>query len=297
MTDAGFLSLTPQLAAAHWGWTIAFFLWFIGLSGMLMALFYFVRDKRIALVSFIASILGCVFVLSHLARLTNLPFAAFNALISGSLNFGSWMLIGICLLSILCIASVFYSFICAGIFFKGEKWQAMAQSDWFNGIFALLGVCCTIYSGFLLTQAVGISLWNTALIPLLWIMSGMASSIGCIELLMIFKLINPDTVRWSRRTAFWVEIAELFTIFAFVHVALGSALTGARAGAESLISGPQSTMFWFGVIIFGSVIPLLLNLLTRSHKILACSAVLGIIGALLLRASILFAGYYDPIIF
>ena len=49
MTDAGFLSLTPQLAAAHWGWTIAFFLWFIGLSGMLMALFYFVRDKRIAL--------------------------------------------------------------------------------------------------------------------------------------------------------------------------------------------------------------------------------------------------------
>ena len=97
MTDAGFLSLTPQLAAAHWGWTIAFFLWFIGLSGMLMALFYFVRDKRIALVSFVASILGCVFVLSHLARLTNLPFAAFNALISGSLNFGSWMLIGICL--------------------------------------------------------------------------------------------------------------------------------------------------------------------------------------------------------
>ena len=62
MTDAGFLSLTPQLAAAHWGWTIAFFLWFIGLSGMLMALFYFVRDKRIALVSFVASILGCVFV-------------------------------------------------------------------------------------------------------------------------------------------------------------------------------------------------------------------------------------------
>lgn len=90
MTDAGFLSLTPQLAAAHWGWTIAFFLWFIGLSGMLMALFYFVRDKRIALVSFIASILGCVFVLSHLARLTNLPFAAFNALISGSLISGDW---------------------------------------------------------------------------------------------------------------------------------------------------------------------------------------------------------------
>ena len=187
--------------------------------------------------------------------------------------------------------------ICAKIIFKSEYWQNMAKSNWFNGIFAALGVFCTIYSGFLLTQAVGISLWNTALIPLLWIMSGMASSIGCIELFMIMKWIDPDTVRWSRRTSFWVEVAELFTIFAFVHVALGSALAGARAGAEALISGPHAVMFWVGVIILGSVVPLLLNLLTRSHKILACSAILGIIGALLLRASILFSGYYDPIMF
>jgi len=125
----------------------------------------------------------------------------------------------------------------------------------------------------------------------------MASSIGCIELFMIMKWIDPDTVRWSRRTSFWVEVAELFTIFAFVHVALGSALAGARAGAEALISGPHAVMFWVGVIILGSVVPLLLNLLTRSHKIMACSAILGIIGALLLRASILFSGYYDPIMF
>ena len=97
---------------------------------------------------------------------------------------------------------------------------------------------------------------------------------------MIMKWIDPDTVRWSRRTSFWVEVAELFTIFAFVHVALGSALAGARAGAEALISGPHAVMFWVGVIILGSVVPLLLNLLTRSHKILACSAILGIIGAL-----------------
>lgn len=27
-------SFTPQLQAAHWGWTIAIFLWLVGLSGM-----------------------------------------------------------------------------------------------------------------------------------------------------------------------------------------------------------------------------------------------------------------------
>ena len=274
-------SFTPQLQAAHWGWTIAIFLWLVGLSGMGFFLNYWIRQKNFVYLLTVSGILGTLLVVSHLARMLNLPFAVFSALADFSFNFQSWMFIGICLLSLLCIGSVFYSMICAKIIFKSEYWQNMAKSNWFNGIFAALGVFCTIYSGFLLTQAVGISLWNTALIPLL----------------LIMKWIDPDTVRWSRRTSFWVEVAELFTIFAFVHVALGSALAGARAGAEALISGPHAVMFWVGVIILGSVVPLLLNLLSRSHKILACSAILGIIGALLLRASILFSGYYDPIMF
>lgn len=290
-------SLTPQLHAAHWGWTIAIFLWLVGLSGMGFFLNYWIRQKNFVYLLTVSALVGTLLVVSHLARMLNLPLAVFSALADFSFNFQSWMFIGICLLSILCIGSVFYSMVCAKIIFKTDCWHSMIKSNWFNGLFAFLGVCCTIYSGFLLTQAVGISLWNTALIPLLWIMSGMASSIGCIELLMILKWIDPNTVRWSRRTSFWVEVAELFTIFAFIHVALGSTLAASRAGAESLISGPQSLMFWVGVIVLGSVVPLLLNLFTRSHKILACSAILGIIGALLLRASILFAGYYDPMLF
>ena len=291
------VSLTPQLQTANWGWTIAMFLWLVGLSGMGFFLNFWIRQKNFVYVLTVSGILGTLLVASHLARMLNLPIALFSALSAGSFNTQSWMLIGIVLLSVLCIGAVFYSLICAGILFKGEMWQKMAKSSWVNCIYAALGVLCTISSGFLLTQAVGIPFWNTALIPLLWIMSGLASAIGCIELLMVFKLINPNTVGWSRRTALWVEIAELFTIFAFLHVALGSVLTGARVGAESLISGPQSTMFWFGVIICGCVTPLLLNLVTKNHKVLACGAVLGIMGALFLRASVLFAGYYDPIVF
>ena len=91
-------------------------------------------------------------------------------------------------------------------------------------------------------------------------------------------------------------MAELFTIFAFVHVATTSTSAAARAGAEALTSGPQSMMFWLGVIILGSIIPLSINLVTRNHKALVVSAVLGITGALLLRASVLFAGYYEPVL-
>ena len=55
-------------------------------------------------------------------------------------------------------------------------------------------------------------------------------------------------------------------------------------------------MFLLGVILFGSLIPIAINLTTRNHKAVAVGAVLGIIGALLLRASVLFAGYYEPIL-
>lgn len=285
---------TAQTQVAHWGWTIALFLWFVGLSGMGMFLNNWVREKALVYVCTFAGIAGTLLVVTHLTRMLNLPFAAISALMDMSFNFGSWMFIGICLLVLQCVLTLFYSLAFAGVIFKGEASRRVIESNWFNRGLASLGVAATIYSGFLLTQAVGVTLWNTALIPLLWIMSGMASSIGCIELLMVTGRLPKEKVFWSRRTALWVEVVELFTIFAFVHVAITSASSAARMGAEALVSGPQSTMFWFGVIVFGSIVPLTINLLTRNHKALAVSAVLGIVGALFLRACVLFAGYYEP---
>lgn len=288
---------TAQAQVAHWGWTIALFLWFVGLSGMGMFLNNWVREKALVYVCTAAGFAGTLLVLSHLTRILNLPAAGFNALMDLSFNPGSWMFIGICLLVLQCAGTLFYSLVLAGILLKGNACRAVIANDWFNRGLAALGVAATIYSGFLLTQAVGVTLWNTALLPLLWIMSGMACAIGCIELLMVAGRLPKEKVFWSRRTALWVEVVELFTIFAFVHVAASSASSAARAGALALICGEQSVMFWLGVIVFGSVVPLTINLLTRRHEALAVSAVLGITGALLLRACVLFAGYYEPTLF
>lgn len=289
-----YTNLMPQIQSANWGWSIAFFLWFVGLSGMGMFLNNWVREKALVYLCTIASFLGTILVVLHLARLTNLPMAAINSLLAGSLNFGSWMLIGMCLLSIQCIGTLVYSLALAGVL-PSLKEAVLGHS--FSRFMAAAGVAVTIYSGFLLTQAVGVTLWNTALIPLLWIMSGMASAISSIEILMVSGKLPKEKVFWSRRTTLWVEVAELFTIFAFVHVALSSTSAAARVGAEALIGGPWSVMFWAGVVVFGSIVPLSINLITRNHAALVVSAVLGLAGALMLRASVLFAGYYDPIIF
>ena len=176
---------TAQVQAAHWGWTIALFLWLVGLSGMGMFLNNWVREKALVYVCTITGIVGTLLVVSHLTRILNLPMAAISALLEMSFNFGSWMFIGICLLVVQCCLTLFYSCVFAGVIFKGECCRKLVAGDWFNWIAAAVGVAATIYSGFLLTQAVGVTLWNTALIPLLWIMSGMASAMGCIELLAI----------------------------------------------------------------------------------------------------------------
>ena len=90
--------------------------------------------------------------LSHLARLTNLPFAAFNALISRSLNFGSWMLIGICLLGVQAVLTLVATAVLYGKV-KPDWAPIFTERKAVPVLLAVVGVAVTVYSGFLLTQA------------------------------------------------------------------------------------------------------------------------------------------------
>ena len=49
---------TAQIEVAHWGWTIAFFLWFVGLSGMGMFVNYWLRDKWMVNVCAVAAVVS-----------------------------------------------------------------------------------------------------------------------------------------------------------------------------------------------------------------------------------------------
>ena len=58
---AEYMNLTAQAATSHWGWTIAFFLWFVGLSGMSLFLNYWVRSRRIHYAATAAAVVGTLF--------------------------------------------------------------------------------------------------------------------------------------------------------------------------------------------------------------------------------------------
>lgn len=282
---------TAQVQVAHWGWTIAFFLWLVGLSGMGMFLNAWLRKKTLVYVCTAAAIVGTLLVMSHLTRILNLPMAAINSLLAMSFNFTSWMFIGICLLVVQCVATLFVSLVEARLLFTGAWARTLVDHPLVNGILAACGVAVTIYSGFLLTQAVGVTFWNTALIPVLWIISGLASALGVIELI---DLKEGNVPHWTHQADLWVELAELFALFSLVHVGWSSVSEAARMGAHALLCGDAALLFWVGAIGCGILVPLAVRLFLKNRSVAGVAAILAIFGALALRAAVLFAGYYEP---
>lgn len=284
-----FIELAPQVATAEWGWTIALFLWFIGLAGMGIFLNAWIRSKIVFYTCTVSAIIGTLFVLSHLHRLLNLPFAAIDALINWKFNFASWMFIGICILAVLCVVAIIESW----LLYRGNEMAFTCPfMKWFN---AALGVAATAYSGFLLTQAVGVPLWTTGVLPVLWIFSGLACAVGLTEVLVSTGKLGEQNLSWLPTTANFVHIGEAFVIFAFVQVAFFGT-PGAVAGAKSMLCGPSAGLFWGGAIGLGILLPMILGL-TKTHSLKLIGGVCAIFGALFLRAAVLFSGYFDPIIF
>jgi len=55
---------------------------------------------------------------------------------------------------------------------------------WFGVLLAAVGLLVTIYSGFLIAAAPGIQFWNTALIPVLWMLSASVCALALTELMI-----------------------------------------------------------------------------------------------------------------
>lgn len=287
---------------AHWTWTIAWFLWFVGIAGMGSLAYFFVRRAPLAYLIFGSLAIGLVLVISHLSRWWNLPAVIFNMIINWTMNWGSWMLIGIVLLSIhlflaliLVIAHLKFSDT-----LKWLRWtRTLQQNTLYLGAFGFLGVMVTVYSGFLISQAAGIPLWNTALIPVLWVISGAVAAIAVLELFYLFGWIDEKISIFGVRIGIGLDALKLLAVLAFLHVSLSVGSAGARIGALEMVSGQYALMTWLGVIVIGILVPLGIGIYTvikgKNKPLLAVSAVAALAGVLMLRAVVLLAGAFEPL--
>lgn len=283
-----------QVDIAHWGWVIAFFLWFVGIAGMLSLAYPWVRRPFLPPVILVSLALGLAFVFSHLTRWWNVPKAFLLALFEGHLNWGSWMALGVFMLTFHFLLSLVL-FLGQGPRFRLPWAERLAGAPGFVGLLAVSGVAITVYSGFLISQAAGIPLWNTPMLPLLWLVSGAVAAYAVLEIAHLLGLWEgfPRSGVWGLA----LDGLKALFVFAFLYVTLSVGTEGARVGAWEMLFGRYAGLTWLGVVGLGLALPLAVGLWSlKGHpsKPLTFLAALGsLLGGLFLRASILLAGAWE----
>jgi len=281
-------------------WLIGPFLWFAGIAGMggvayaLLKLFKVEEKlKELALIVFASTVLGLVFVVADLSRPFNMPSAILSSLAQGILMAKlaqSWMAIGISLLFLLLVFTLLLAL--RHTFLGGLA--KLTDTKWFLALLALIGFLVTIYSGFLISSAPGVPFWNTALIPILWVISAAICAIAILKLLVRSEAV----AHFLTRSGLSLDIGELVALLAFIATPLYSGPEAARESAQALVLGVLAPAFWLGVVIVGVLVPMLLGFLLlkkEDKRLSAAAAVCGLLGALILRILVIQAGIFEAL--
>ncbi len=150
-----------------------------------------------------------------------------------------------------------------------------------------LGALLGIYTGVLLSSLSARPLWNTPLLWLLFLLSGLSSAAALIHMLTKNKAESELLAKVDNHFL----TAELFVIALLIIGALSS---GAQqiAAIHLLITGAFAPVFWTFVIICGIILPLIIQNLAVRHIVVhtPVAPILVLLGGLVLRFVIVSAG-------
>lgn len=177
-----------------------------------------------------------------------------------------------------------------------------------------LGIFVAVYTGILLMSAPGVPLWNTAVIPCLFLVSGLDTGVALVELISVGctkseKLEKKDHRGLLTATSglILVELAVLTVFFVSASSSGSGSITGATAAesASLFISGILAPYFWTLVVVVGLVFPLVVAIagLTAERRegrslplaLSACGAICVLVGGCELRFLILAGGAHADI--
>ena len=167
-----------------------------------------------------------------------------------------------------------------------------------TNIFAFLTV---IYGGFAMNYVNGIPLWNTALLPVLYVISGLW---GGAEVTMGIALAG-NGIGVGVAIEEWIRvllIGFLLLIIVYLVSVRYTSLTG-QASVRYMVLGKWSPLFWLAVVIVGMGIPLIavimsffIGLEATPVAFLYTAIFCGLLGDLSMRYLILRCGLYSPLI-
>lgn len=163
---------------------------------------------------------------------------------------------------------------------------------------SMLGALWTIvYKGFVWASSKGIPLWNTPLVPALYIayalrggaavlilLAGLGAQLGALEPLEPIKL--------------WLAVSTAVLILIYLDVMRGSGMTALRS-VNLLLFGKVALPFYLGAVLFGLLVPIGIGGFAYfdyvSPGLLALVGLLSLLGDVSIIYCIARAGLYRPL--
>ena len=165
-------------------------------------------------------------------------------------------------------------------------------------IFAFLTI---IYGGFAMNYVNGIALWNTALLPILYVISGLW---GGAEVMLGIALASGE-IGIGIAVEEWIRILMIgFLILIPVYLLSTRyiSITG-QASVRYMVLDKWSPLFWIAVVFLGMTVPLaavissfIIGLEATPVAFLYIAIFCGLVGDLAIRYLILRCGLYNPLI-
>lgn len=167
-----------------------------------------------------------------------------------------------------------------------------------TGLAAGLG----LYTGMLLGVVQARPLWNSAVIPVLFLVSGLVCAGALVTLLVsVLPVGRYHHINFALSAIKAMKpvlaVAELL-IIGFHLVVLALATVGARETVLNLLVGPRSVLFIWVQIVIGLVLPGLLIAFSSKEKVfnVALAGLLSVVGVWTLRLNFVFGGQEVPML-
>jgi polysulfide reductase chain C len=302
-----------------WPWPIAVYLFLAGLSAgsIMVALlvkwnrhegehttFWDAMVKAGAVLAPITIIIGLMLLIVDLHK----PFDFYWLLIK--YNFSSVMTLGVLALFIYTpIVLIFMLLIFEDTIKKVKLFSivlpVIAYIKSFHGYakiieYSLFGIALVVgaYTGFLLSAIQANPMWNTPVLPLLFLTSGVSAGVAANILvgLMFFKhSVNKESIKYllvMDLRVIMTEIPLILVLFVGMMYTGGDALIAAK---QALSVGIWAKVFWFGVIGVGLVLPLIIAftaLKNHAYRVgyIMINSFVVLCGVMMLRFYIVYAG-------
>jgi tetrathionate reductase subunit C len=176
-------------------------------------------------------------------------------------------------------------------------------------IFGLIGIPLAIsvhgYTGFILAFGKARALWNTALMPLLFLVSAIVSGIALMILVLYIKerffskgkKLDEGLLFNLGKMLAWMIVFDLFLVGSDL-VVLSISHSDAQKAAHLLLGRSFSPLFLVGENLLGKIIPFFLLVIPKFRKIpwILLASLLVVIGIFFMRYIVVVGGEFLPLI-